>query len=308
MLFLFYIIISLLFALIYSDSYSDNVMKTKDFMLMENKAKTFACSLLASSNLLSKKREKQIREYLKKNKYDTSQQKIIEFKTVVCYNNIYIDKANSILTSLSDGKFEFIDDKSNSKFFDFDSKSDFNTLTKDLEYTNKIMKDLEEEEKNLHEKRKDDQSLDNELKDIEKKLIKNPRYVKGNRKRDDNFNIDDISYKKRKINSNKNSQKFKDDINDSINNNNKKREFNIKEIIKNPELLTEYMGIKTAIGFIIIMIILSIYDAKNQKRMKEEEEKKKMEQNNNKDNKDNKDMNDKDINNVKDNINKEKKE
>ena len=324
-IFIYIIIISLFSTLIKSDTYSDSVMKTKDFIAMENKAKAFACSLLANSNILSKKREKKIREFLKKNNYDTSHEKIIDFKIAICYNNIYTNKANDILISLNDGKYDFINDKSNSKFFDFDTKTDFNILIKDLEFTKNLMKELEKEEKDLHDKRKDDKNLDKDLKDIEKKLIRNPKFIKGknNNIDDKDINFDDIkdindlkdlTYKKRKIKGNKdNNNKFQKFNQDNNNNDEKKREFNIKEIIKNPELLTEYMGIKTAIGFIIFMIILSYFDAKNQKRWKEEEElKKKMEENknNNNENKDNnKNNNNKDNdNNNNDDANKEKKE
>ena len=44
-------------------------MKAQEYEKMEIEAKTFACSLLSDSSILSKKREKQIREYLKKNNF-----------------------------------------------------------------------------------------------------------------------------------------------------------------------------------------------------------------------------------------------
>ena len=163
-------------------------MKAQEYEKMEIEAKTFACSLLSDSSILSKKREKQIREYLKKNNFLKSDsessvhQKIKQFKTAVCFNNMYINKANDILISLSDGKYDFLEDKSNSKFFDFEPNDDFKELTKNMKQTNKIMEHLQKEEESLHEKRKDDPELDKNMKDFEKKMFKNPKFtdINGN--------------------------------------------------------------------------------------------------------------------------------
>ena len=59
---------------------------------------------------------------------------------------MYINKANDILISLSDGKYDFLEDKSNSKFFDFEPNDDFKELTKNMKQTNKIMEHLQKEE------------------------------------------------------------------------------------------------------------------------------------------------------------------
>ena len=160
-----------------SDTFKDSTMKVQEFQQMERKAKTFACSLLAESPILSKKKEKQIRDYLKKNNFLKSDsessihEKIKQFKTSICFNNIYIDRANDILMGLSDGKYDLLNDKDNSKFFEFDKNSDFSELTKNMKETNEIMEELKKEEESLHEKRKDDPNLDNSLKDIEKKNV-----------------------------------------------------------------------------------------------------------------------------------------
>ncbi len=176
-MFLICIYFLITFKTIISSTLSDNVMKAKEFEQMEKKAKTFACNLLSDSSILTKKREKKIREYLKKNNFLKSDseanthEKIKQFKTVICYDNIYMDKANDILMALKDGNYDFIEDKSLSKYFDFDSKSDFKELTKNMKETNQIMEDLKKEEESLHEKRKDDRELDDSLKDIEKKNV-----------------------------------------------------------------------------------------------------------------------------------------
>ena len=253
-------------------------MKAQEFEQMELKAKTFACSILADSSLLSKKREKQIRDYLKKNNFLKSDfesnihEKIKQFKTCVCFNNIYTDRANDILIQLSDGKYDFLDDTSNTKFFDFDKNDDFTELTKNLKQTNKIMEDLKKEEDSLHEKRKDDPELDNSLKDIEKKMFRNPKYTGGGMGEQlDLSNLDftterEEREKKEKLEKLKKYGKYgKKTINDS--------DIGFKDIIENPELLRKFIGIKTIIGFVIFMLIISIIDHRNQKRIKEEEEK-----------------------------------
>jgi len=291
-------------------------MKAQEFEQMELKAKTFACSILADSSLLSKKREKQIRDYLKKNNFLKSDsesnmhEKIKQFKTCVCFNNIYTDRANDILIQLSDGKYDFLDDSSNSKFFDFDKSDDFNKLTKNLKQTNKIMEDLKKEEDSLHEKRKDDPELDNSLKDIEKKMFRNPKYTGGGMGEQlDLSNLDFTSEreereKKEKLEKLKKFGKHgRKTINDS--------DISFKDIIENPELLRKFIGIKTIIGFIIFMLIISIIDHRNQKRIKEEEEKLKNKDKNKpqekKDTKtdENKDKNNDNKNNEKENINKD---
>ena len=252
-------------------------MKAQEFEQMEIKAKTFACSLLADSSILSKKREKQIRDYLKKNNFLKSDsesnihEKIKQFKTSVCFNNIYTDRANNILIQLSDGKYDFLDDTSNAKFFDFDKNDDFAELTKNMKETNKIMEDLKKEEDSLHEKRKDDPELDNSLKDIEKKMFRNPKYSGGMGEKLDLSNLDftterEEREKREKMEKLKKFGKYgKKTINDS--------DISFKDIIENPELLRKFIGIKTIIGFIIFMLIISIIDNRNQKRIKEEEEK-----------------------------------
>ena len=293
-------------------------MKAKEFEQMEKKAKTFACNLLSDSSILTKKREKKIREYLKKNNFLKSdseantREKIKQFKTVICYDNIYMDKANDILMALKDGNYDFIEDKSLSKYFDFDSKSDFKELTKNMKETNQIMEDLKKEEESLHEKRKDDRELDDSLKDIEKKMFKNPKYDTGGADNIINLNSMDFTTdreerekKERELAEKlKNIKKGKKNYNES--------NITFKDIIENPELLRKYIGIKTLIGFIIFMVIITIIDNKNQKRMREEEEKERqMKEKENKENKgENKDENkenkneDKNIN--KDEIIKEK--
>ena len=269
----------IIFKIIISSSLSDGVMKAQEFEQMEKKAKTFACNLLSDSSILTKKREKKIREYLKKNNFLKSDseanthEKIKQFKTAICYDNIYMDKANDILMALKDGNYDFIEDKSLSKFFDFDPKSDFKELTKNMKETNQIMEDLKKEEESLHEKRKDDPKLDDSLKDIEKKMFKNPKYDTG---ADNIINLNSMDFttdreerekKERElIEKLKNVKKGKKTYNDS--------NISFKDIIENPELLRKYIGIKTLIGFIIFMVIITIIDNKNQKRMREEEEEK----------------------------------
>ena len=159
LLFFIYLLISFI-QIIITSSISDGVMKVQEFEKMEKKAKTFACSLLSDSSIISKKKEKKIKEYLKKNNFLKSdaeyniQEKIKQFKTTICYDNIYIDKANDILMQLQDGNYDFINDKSLSKFFEFDTKSDFKELTKNLKETIQIMEDLRKEEESLHEKKR----------------------------------------------------------------------------------------------------------------------------------------------------------
>ena len=270
----------IIFKIIISSSLSDGVMKAQEFEQMEKKAKTFACNLLSDSSILTKKREKKIREYLKKNNFLKSDseanthEKIKQFKTAICYDNIYMDKANDILMALKDGNYDFIEDKSLSKFFDFDPKSDFKELTKNMKETNQIMEDLKKEEESLHEKRKDDRELDDSLKDIEKKMFKNPKYDTGGADNIINLNSMDFTTdreerekKERELAEKlKNIKKGKKNYNES--------NITFRDIIENPELLRKYIGIKTLIGFIIFMVIITIIDNKNQKRMREEEEEK----------------------------------
>ena len=291
-MFLICIFFLITFKTIISSTLSDNVMKAKEFEQMEKKAKTFACNLLSDSSILTKKREKKIREYLKKNNFlksdseSNTHEKIKQFKTVICYDNIYMDKANDILMALKDGNYDFIEDKSLSKYFDFDSKSDFKELTKNMKETNQIMEDLKKEEESLHEKRKDDRELDDSLKDIEKKMFKNPKYDTGGADNIINLNSMDFTTdreerekKERELAEKlKNIKKGKKSYNES--------NITFKDIIENPELLRKYIGIKTLIGFIIFMVIITIIDNKNQKRMREEEEKERqMKEKENKENK-----------------------
>ena len=272
-------------------------MKVQEFQKMEKKAKTFACSLLSESSILSKKKEKQIRDYLKKNNFLKSDKesnvhdKIKQFKTAICSNNIYTDRANDILMGLSDGKYDIINDKDNAKFFDFDKNLDFNEITKNMKETNEIMEELRKEEESLHEKRKDDPNLDDSLKDIEKKMFRNPKYDPNNLNGGQlNFNSMDLTTereereKREKLKKQKKFNKFNHkDINEL--------EFNFKNLIEHPEILRKYLGIKSLIGFIIFMIIIIIIDNRNQKRILEEEEKKKKEKLNENKSKGNKEEN-----------------
>ena len=306
--------------LIISSTLSDNVMKVQEFEQMEKKAKTFACSILADSSIISKKREKKIKEYLKKHNFlksdseSNTYDKIKQFKTAICYDNILMDKANDILISLQDGNYDFINDKSLSKYFEFDSKSDFSELTKNMKETNQIMEDLRKEEESLHEKRKDDPKLDESLKDIEKKMFKNPKFdSKGGFTGETiNLNSMDFTTEREEREKREREQKYKKMQGKFGKKNFEDGNITFKDIIEHPELLRKYIGIKTLIGFIIFMIIITIIDNRNQKRMKEEEEnKKKMEENENKP-EEKKEITDKenksgDINNVnKDESNKEK--
>ena len=295
LLFFIYLLISFI-QIIITSSISDGVMKVQEFEKMEKKAKTFACSLLSDSSIISKKKEKKIKEYLKKNNFLKSdaeyniQEKIKQFKTTICYDNIYIDKANDILMQLQDGNYDFINDKSLSKFFEFDTKSDFKELTKNLKETIQIMEDLRKEEESLHEKRKDDPKLDDSLKDIEKKMFKNPKY---DQKFDPlantiNLNSMDITTEREEREKREREKKNKK-INDKFRKKNiNDTDISFKDIIENPELLRKYIGVKTLIGFIIFMVIITIIDNKNQKRMKEEEEKKMKEKENKEEKKENK--------------------
>ena len=175
-----------------------------------------------------------------------------------------MDKANDILMALKDGNYDFIEDKSLSKFFDFDPKSDFKELTKNMKETNKIMEDLRKEEE---ERKNDDSYYEESLKDLKSKIYKNPKYEQNGDKFD--FNSKDLTTDR--LEREKNKREIEDD------------ELTFKNIIEHPEILRKYIGIKTFIGFIIFMIIITIIDNKNQKRMQEEEEKqKKMKENENK--------------------------
>ena len=311
LLFFIYLLISFI-QIIITSSISDGVMKVQEFEKMEKKAKTFACSLLSDSSIISKKKEKKIKEYLKKNNFLKSdaeyniQEKIKQFKTTICYDNIYIDKANDILMQLQDGNYDFINDKSLSKFFEFDTKSDFKELTKNLKETIQIMEDLRKEEESLHEKRKDDPKLDDSLKDIEKKMFKNPKY---DQKFDPlantiNLNSMDITTEREEREKREREKKNKK-INDKFRKKNiNDTDISFKDIIENPELLRKYIGVKTLIGFIIFMVIITIIDNKNQKRMKEEENKEnKEEKKENKEDKEN--VKNKSVDNKQENINKD---
>ena len=308
-MFLFFLFFLIIIKFVISDTFKDSTMKVQEFQQMERKAKTFACSLLAESPILSKKKEKQIRDYLKKNNFLKSDsessihEKIKQFKTSICFNNIYIDRANDILMGLSDGKYDLLNDKDNAKFFDFDKNSDFNELTKTMKETNEIMEELKKEEESLHEKRKDDPNLDNSLKDIEKKMFKNPKYdLNGGQL---NFNSMDLTTEREereKREKMKNQKKFNKHGYRDIN----ELEFNFKNLIEHPEILRKYLGIKSLIGFIIFMIIITIIDNRNQNRIIEEEKKKKEKKEENQPKEKNDENKNKNIN--KDETNKEKKE
>ena len=307
-MFLFFLFSLIIIKFVISDTFKDSTMKVQEFQQMERKAKTFACSLLAESPILSKKKEKQIREYLKKNNFLKSDsessvhEKIKQFKTSICFNNIYTDRANDILMALSDGKYDLLNDKDNSKFFEFDKNSDFSELTKNMKETNEIMEELKKEEESLHEKRKDDPELDNSLKDIEKKMFKNPKYdLNGGQL---NFNSMDLTTEREEREKMKQQNKFNKhsyrDINDL--------EFNFKNLIEHPEILRKYLGIKSLIGFIIFMIIITIIDNRNQNRIIEEEKKKKEKKEEKKEENQPKEKKDENKNINKDETNKEKKE
>ena len=303
-MFIFFLFFLTLIKFVILDTFKDSTMKVQEFQLMEKKAKIFACSLLSDNSILSKKEEKQIRDYLKKNNFlksdkeSTMHDKIKQFKTAICSKNIYTDRANDILMELSDGKYDIINNKDNAKFFDFDKNLDFNEINKNMKEVNEIMEELRKEEESLHEKRKDDPNLDSSLKDIEKKMFRNPKYdLNGGQL---NFNSMDLTTereereKREKLKNQKKFNKFNHkDIKDL--------EFNFKNLIEHPEILRKYLGIKSLIGFIIFMIIITIIDNRNQNRILEEEEKKKKEKLNENKPKENKENN-------KDETNKEKKE
>ena len=287
----------IMIKLIISSSYSDNVMKVQEYQKMEKQAKILACSMLADSSIIPKRKENKIKKYLKKNNFlDDSEEyenleKIKQFKTAICYDKISFDKANDVLTALREGNFDFINDKSMADYFDFDSKDDFKELTKNMKETNKIMEDLRKEEE---ERKNDDSYYEESLKDLKSKIYKNPKYEKNGDKFD--FNSKDLTTDK--LEREKNKREIEDD------------ELTFKNIIEHPEILRKYIGIKTFIGFIIFMIIITIIDNKNQKRMQEEEEKQnKMKENENKseekNKEENKDKNDNNINIEENNNNKD---
>ena len=107
-------------------SSSDDVMKVQEFQKMEKQVKAFACSMLADSSIISRKRQNKIKKYLKKNNFldDSSEEETLEkmkqFEIALCYDNIYLDKANDIITSFKEGNFDFMNDDSLTKYFDFD--------------------------------------------------------------------------------------------------------------------------------------------------------------------------------------------
>ena len=265
-------------------SSSDDVMKVQEFQKMEKQVKVFACSMLADSSIISRKRQNKIKKYLKKNNFldDSSEEETLEkvkqFEIALCYDNIYLDKANDIITSFKEGNFDFMNDDSLTKYFDFDSKDDFNKLTKNMKETNQIMEDIRKEEEAMREKRNEDEYMDETLKDLKSKIIKNPKYAKKGGRAD----LNNMDFTTDKLEREKNKKIDEED-----------GKFSFKEIIEHPELLRKYVGIKTLIGFIIFMIIISIIDNKNQKRMQEEEEekKKKMKENENKQGEKNKEEN-----------------
>ena len=76
-----------------------------------------------------------------------------QFEVAICYDNIYMDKANDIITALKEGNFDFMNVDSLTKYFDFDLKDDFNKLTKNMKETNKIMEDIRKEEEAMREKK-----------------------------------------------------------------------------------------------------------------------------------------------------------
>ena len=149
--------------LIISSSYSDNVMKVQEYQKMEKQAKILACSMLADSSIIPKRKENKIKKYLKKNNFldDSSEEETLEkmkqFEIAICYDNIYLDKANDIITSFKEGNFDFMNDDSLTKYFDFDSKDDLKKLTKNMKETNQIMEDIRKEEETMSEKRKEDE-------------------------------------------------------------------------------------------------------------------------------------------------------
>jgi len=149
---------------------------------------------------------------------------------------MYINKANDILISLSDGKYDFLEDKSNSKFFDFEPNDDFKELTKNMKQTNKIMEHLQKEEESLHEKRKDDPELDKNMKDFEKKMFKNPKFTDINGNPVDLNNLDFTTdreerlKKERENNKNKNKKMQGKHENKNL----EDAEFNFKDLIAHP--------------------------------------------------------------------------
>ena len=319
LLFLFFLIV---IKFVISDIYKDSTMKVQEFQEMERKAKTFACSLLADNPILSKKKEKQIRDYLKKNNFlksgsDSSiHEKIKQFKTAICFNNIYSDRANDILMELSEGKYDLLQNKDNAKFFDFDKNADFAELTKDMKETNKLLEDLQKEEESLHEKRKDDPELDNSLKDIEKKMFKNPKFGSNGLDGEGllNFNGMDLTTDREEREKKEKFKNQKTFVRRGNRGNIDDMEFNFKNLVEHPEILRKYLGIKSLIGFIIFMTIITIIDNRNKNRILEEEKKKKEkggEENKNSgekstDNKNTENKNDENKNINKDETNKEK--
>ena len=118
------------------------------------------------------------------------------------------------------------------------------------------------------------------MKDFEKKMFKNPKFTDINGNPVDLNNLDFTTDREERLKKERENNKNKKMHGKRENKNLEDAEFNFKDLIAHPELLRKYIGIKTAIGFIIFMIIITYIDNKNQKRIKEEEEKnKKIEEN-----------------------------
>ena len=152
-------------------SSSDAVMKVKDFMKLEQGAKTLACAFLSNSTLLSNMRKnRQIKELLKKNKKiikgSETKEKITKFLTGICYTKITPEIAKDVLMGMSEGKLDLSKEKEYLELFEYDeNKSNLDKFLKTMDEIEKNLKELQIEDESLLKNNKRDLQKESNKKD-----------------------------------------------------------------------------------------------------------------------------------------------
>ena len=150
---------------------SDGVMKVKDFMKLEQGAKTLACAFLSNSTLLSNLRKnRQIKELLKKNKKiikgSETKEKVTKFLTGICYTKITPEIAKDVLMGMSEEKLDLSKEKEYIKLFEYDeNKSNLDKFLKTMNEIEKNLKELQLEDESLHKNNKGDLQKETNKKD-----------------------------------------------------------------------------------------------------------------------------------------------
>lgn len=233
----------------------------EDMEKFQKKAKTLACSFLASNALLSlKNKEKHLKDLLKKKKIIKSDSeaddKVLTFMTAICYTKITPEIASEILLLESEGKSDIGKNEKYNIFFKLDQKVNLKKAQKLMNEVDGIMKEIDFQEGTLQTNNKDKNELDLSKKDFGKKLIKNQKYSESieekNEKIKEKNNYKNNKKRKKKEKLKKEEKKSEKIVKNENKPPRRKKSFSFKNFIQKLDLNTIW-------GFIISLIIVLIF-------------------------------------------------